>query len=62
MYRDMALALQEAAADPKTNITAVTGAGDFYSSGNDLTALVYLTSGDKETNNERIKESARITK
>ncbi|KAK7084841.1 Enoyl-CoA delta isomerase 2, mitochondrial [Halocaridina rubra] len=37
MYSEWMAALAEATADPNTVITAITGAGDFYCAGNDLT-------------------------
>ncbi|XP_068216236.1 enoyl-CoA delta isomerase 2-like [Palaemon carinicauda] len=36
MYDEWVAALDEAAADPKTVVTAITGAGKYYCSGNDL--------------------------
>jgi len=35
-YQDIATSLNEAATDDSVNVVAITGAGDFYSSGNDL--------------------------
>lgn len=35
-YRDIAEALNDAAADDDVRVVAITGTGDFYSSGNDL--------------------------
>lgn len=37
MYRELIQALKEADADPKVSICCITGAGDYYCSGNDLT-------------------------
>nr|XP_045614820.1 enoyl-CoA delta isomerase 2-like isoform X1 [Procambarus clarkii] len=36
MYEEWMAALKEAAEDPNTTITAITGSGDYYCSGNDL--------------------------
>ena len=36
MYYEWIAALEEAAEDPNTTLVAVTGAGDFYCAGNDL--------------------------
>lgn len=37
MYKEIIEALKEAEADPKISICCITGAGDYYCSGNDLT-------------------------
>ena len=37
MYRGIVAALDAAAADPSVRVAVLTGAGDYYSSGNDLT-------------------------
>lgn len=39
-YIEITKALNEAAADDTVTVLALTGAGDFYSSGNDLTAIL----------------------
>lgn len=62
MYQDISLALQEAAKDPSTHITALTGTGDFYSSGNDLSSMTAMTSGDEEGIMAQIKKAATILK
>ena len=36
MYEEWILSLKEAAEDPNTVVTAITGAGNYYCSGNDL--------------------------
>ena len=41
-------ALKEAAEDPKTVVTVTTGAGDFYSSGNDLSNFANVQGDIKE--------------
>lgn len=47
MYDGLARLLNEAAVDDRIVITALTGAGDFYSSGNDLTnATKFIADGD----------------
>jgi len=62
MYRDLSLALQEAAQDPNTHITALTGTGDYYSSGNDLSSMTSLTSGGEESITAELKKAANIIK
>lgn len=59
-YREIARALNEANADPTITTVAITGNGDFYSSGNDIkAAFSTMTSDNPETaikeSNERIK-------
>ncbi|XP_071451203.1 enoyl-CoA delta isomerase 2-like isoform X3 [Hetaerina americana] len=54
MYHDLILALKEAASDEKTFITVITGRGDYYSSGNDITSGADFVSGDLK---ERINEA-----
>lgn len=39
-YREVTRALNEAAVDDSVNVVALTGTGDFYSSGNDLKAVL----------------------
>ncbi|XP_057556316.1 enoyl-CoA delta isomerase 2 [Hippopotamus amphibius kiboko] len=51
MYHDIMLALQAASKDDST-ITVLTGSGDYYSSGNDLTNFMDTSPGD-------VKEKAR---
>jgi len=45
MYLEWGAALKEAAADPGTVITAITGAGDYYCSGNDLSNFMNIPEG-----------------
>ena len=44
----MVAALQEAADDPATVVTVTTGAGDFYSSGNDLSNFTSIKGDIKD--------------
>lgn len=37
MYRELIEALKEADSDPRISMCCITGAGDYYCSGNDLT-------------------------
>ncbi|XP_037085806.1 enoyl-CoA delta isomerase 2-like [Pollicipes pollicipes] len=55
-YDEIAAALQEAADDPKTVITVTTGAGDFYSSGNDLSNFTNIQGDIKDL----AKESGKL--
>jgi len=48
MYAEWQAALEEAAADPNTVVTAITGAGDFYCSGNDLSNFTNIPEGGPE--------------
>ncbi|XP_059178229.1 enoyl-CoA delta isomerase 2-like [Physella acuta] len=43
MYKDIGLALKEAAKDDAYSIAVITGAGDFYCSGNDLSNFANVT-------------------
>ena len=54
MYDEWVEALAEAAADPKTVITAVTGAGKYFCSGNDLSNFMNI---DMSKMHEISKES-----
>jgi enoyl-CoA hydratase/carnithine racemase len=55
MYDGLTRLLNEAAVDDRVVITALTGAGDFYSSGNDMSSMAELiTGGDSH---ERVKEN-----
>lgn len=62
MYRGVTLALQEAAQDPSTHITALTGTGDYYSSGNDLSSMTAMTVGEEEGIMAEIKKAATLIK
>ena len=42
-YLQIVQMLKDAAADPNTSIVALTGAGNFFCSGNDLTNLTSFT-------------------
>lgn len=55
-YAEIARALREANSDPQITAVALTGTGDFYSSGNDIKAAFQntMTGADPET---AIKES-----
>ena len=57
MYAEWQAALEEAAEDPHTSITAITGAGDFYCSGNDLSNFTKIPEGGPE---QLARESAVI--
>ncbi|KAK7084842.1 Enoyl-CoA delta isomerase 2, mitochondrial [Halocaridina rubra] len=48
MYNEWAAALEEATADPKTVVTAITGAGDYYCSGNDLSNFMNIKPEDMQ--------------
>lgn len=50
MYKRMAEILEATAADDRITVAVVTGAGDYFSSGNDLVAVV------TRTNNENVIE------
>ena len=43
MYLGLVQLLQDAAKDPNTSLVAITGAGNFFCSGNDLTNLTSFT-------------------
>jgi len=45
MYREWTSLLEEAGKDPKTSITVITGAGDFFCSGNDLANFTNIPEG-----------------
>jgi enoyl-CoA hydratase/carnithine racemase len=62
MYRAVTLALQEAAEDPSTNITALTGTGDYYSSGNDLSSMTDMTMGEEDGIAAQIKKASTLIK
>ncbi|XP_059477990.1 enoyl-CoA delta isomerase 2-like [Neocloeon triangulifer] len=63
VYESVTRALQEAAADPETHVTALTGSGDFYSSGNDLSSTTDgLMSGDGDEIMTKIKQAAQTLK
>ena len=47
-YDEVVAALKEAADDPATVVTVTTGAGDFYSSGNDLSNFTSIQGDIKE--------------
>lgn len=51
-YQDIATSLNDAAADESVNVVAITGAGDFYSSGNDLS---FRASDDEDVTELRKK-------
>ena len=55
MHVDLTTALREAAEDDATRVTALTGAGDYYCSGNDLSAFAGVTGGDIDA---RIKKAS----
>jgi len=57
-YQDIATSLNEAASDESVNVVAITGAGDFYSSGNDL-SLRSMDGGDVQ---ELRKKAQRVLK
>jgi enoyl-CoA hydratase/carnithine racemase len=58
MYSGLPRLLKEAAGDDRVVITALTGAGDFYSSGNDLSkALKAFSNADII---QTIKQSCNI--
>ena len=42
MYEEWILALKEAADDKSTVVTAITGAGDYFCSGNDLSNFMNI--------------------
>ena len=46
MYNEWIAALEEAKEDPKTVITAMTGAGNYYCSGNDLSNFTNINPND----------------
>ncbi|XP_057374155.1 enoyl-CoA delta isomerase 2-like [Daphnia carinata] len=52
MYLDFAKLLKEAAEDPNTTLVAVTGAGNIFSSGNDLTTFTSFTGTVREAAEE----------
>ena len=52
MYHEWIHALEMAKDDPETTMTAITGSGNFYCSGNDLANLMVLT-------DEKSKEQMR---
>ncbi|KAJ6642034.1 Enoyl-CoA delta isomerase 2 [Pseudolycoriella hygida] len=54
-YQDIATSLNEAAADESVNLVAITGAGDFYSSGNDL-SLKAMGEGDMQELRQRAQK------
>jgi enoyl-CoA hydratase/carnithine racemase len=59
MYEDLTRLLNKAAVDDRVVITALTGAGDCYSSGNDMSDVLQRIGVCDD--NERIKEeSSRI--
>jgi enoyl-CoA hydratase/carnithine racemase len=60
MYRGVSLALQEAAQDSNTHITALTGTGDYYSSGNDLSSMTAMTVGDEDGIMAEIKKASAL--
>jgi enoyl-CoA hydratase/carnithine racemase len=62
MYRGVTLALQEAAHDASTHITALTGTGDYYSSGNDLSSMTGMTAGEEDGIAAEINKAATIIK
>jgi enoyl-CoA hydratase/carnithine racemase len=58
MYNGLTKLLKEAAGDDRVVITALTGAGDFYSSGNDLlNSLEAFSSADHA---KTIKQSLNV--
>ncbi|KAK8392901.1 hypothetical protein O3P69_013134 [Scylla paramamosain] len=57
MYEEWILALKEAADDPNTVITAITGAGNYYCSGNDLSNFTNI---NPENMHEISKESGAL--
>lgn len=48
MYDEWVAALQEAAEDPNTVVTAITGAGNYYCSGNDLSNFANINPNDMQ--------------
>jgi peroxisomal 3,2-trans-enoyl-CoA isomerase len=46
MYADIAAALKDAAEDENTKVTVLTGAGNYYCSGNDLSNFQSMSSGE----------------
>lgn len=46
MYNEWAAALKEADSDPSVVLACVTGAGDFYCSGNDLNNFMGIDPND----------------
>lgn len=59
MYNEWIEALKEAAEDPSTVITTVTGAGDYYCSGNDL---ANFTNINPENMHQYAKDAAVLLK
>lgn len=57
MYGEWGAALEEAAADPNTVVTAITGAGDFYCSGNDLSNFTNI---DPANMKQMAKDSGEV--
>jgi enoyl-CoA hydratase/carnithine racemase len=58
MYNGLTKLLKEAAADDRVVITALTGAGDFYSSGNDLSNSLEAFSSADHT--QTLKQSLNV--
>lgn len=58
MYLELTKALNEAAENNNILITAITGSGDFYSSGNDLNNFMEVLSADNV--DEQARESSQM--
>lgn len=54
-YAGITDALQEASKNPNISIVAITGTGDFYSSGNDFGVLMGKLSGNSSTETDAKK-------
>lgn len=57
MYNEWVAALKEAAEDVNTVVTAITGAGDYYCSGNDLSNFMGI---DPSNMQEYSKQSGEL--
>lgn len=59
MYKGLHELLKEAAEDQNVSIVAITGTGDFFSSGNDFGHLMNITSSEGSPE-EAVKEGLTI--
>ncbi|RYG53080.1 enoyl-CoA hydratase, partial [archaeon] len=57
MYHHLTTALTEAGGDPAVRVVVLTGAGSFFSSGNDLSNFTSMASGGMEA----MAETGRTT-